>query len=150
MRNCLACGWLFIALSASICAASAAESLPDEQTLDSLELRAEQAPPRDQCYLYAELVRETVEYSARQYASGDVEKAAGNLKRTQKFAAEFRAMLTGNVKRLKRAQSLLRRAAFRLTDLLHASRYEDRPLVKETLVQVDRAEQDALVQIFNE
>lgn len=150
MRKSLACASLLIALSVSLCSASAAESLPDEQTLDSLELRAEQAPPRDQCYLYAELVRETVEYSARQYASGDVEKATSNLKRTQKFVGRFQAMLTGNVKRLKRAQSLLRRAAFRLTDLLHASRYEDRPLIRETLVQVDRAEQDALAHIFSD
>lgn len=150
MRNCLACGFLLIALSAPACAPSAAEGILDERALDLLELRAAQAPPRDQCYLYAELVKETVEYGARQYASGDVEKATSSLKRTQKFVDKFRTMLTGNVKRLKRAQFFLRRAAFRLTDLLHASRYEDRPLVKETLVQVDRAEQDALVRIFNE
>ena len=150
MRHCLACGMFLIALSTSVCAASAPQGLPDEQALESLELRAAQAPPRDQCYLYAELVKQSVEYSARQYASGDVEKAASNLKRTQKFAAKFRTLLTGNVKRLKHAQSLLRRAAFRLTDLLHSSRYEDRPLVSETLVQVDRAEQDALVQIFSD
>jgi hypothetical protein len=150
MRKCLACVFLFVALSGSACLASAAESISDEQTLDSLEQRAVNAPPKDQCYLYAELVNETVEYSARQYASGDVEKAASNLKRTQKLAGKFRTMLTGNVKRLKRAQSLLQRAAFRLTDLLHASRYEDRLLVRETLVQVDRAEQDALAQIFRD
>lgn len=150
MRMCLACVFLLTALSASACTASPAENISDEQTLDSLELRAAQAPARDQCYLYAELVRKTVEYSARQYASGDVQKAAGNLKRAQKFARQFRTMLTGNVKRLKRAQFLLRRAAFRLTDLLHASRYEDRSLIKETLVQVDRAEQDAMTQIFKD
>ncbi|HEV2132674.1 MAG TPA: hypothetical protein VGR47_00285 [Terracidiphilus sp.] len=150
MRNCLACLLLFSALFASTCAMSPAENVRDEQALDSLELRAAKAPPRDQCYLYAELIKDSVEYSVRQYASGNSEKAASNLRRTQKLAHMFRTMLTGNVKKLKRAQSMLRRAAFRLTDLLHASHYEDRPLVKDTLAEVDRAEQAALTQMFKE
>ena len=38
-------------------------------------------------------------------------------------------------------QVLLRRTVFRLTELLHASSYENRPLVQETLAELNAAEE---------
>jgi hypothetical protein len=120
----------------------------DQQTIEALEAKVEQAPPREQCFLYAELVHQMTEVSLRQYAAGDVEKASGLLKQVQKFAHKIHLSVTENDKRLKNAEILLRRTAFRLTEMLHSSSFEDRALVEQTLTQVNQAESEAMMQVF--
>jgi len=51
-------------------------------------------------------------------------------------------------KRLKSAQILLRHTAFRLNELLHASSLEDRPLVAQTLAQVNQIQTETMMQVF--
>lgn len=139
---------LVSALSIPACAASMDDKIPDQQSIDALELRANQAQPREQCFLYAQLVHEMIEFSARQYAAGDVQKATGLLKRAQEFTHKIHLALSDNDKRLKNAQILLRHTAFRLSELLHASASEDRPLVEETLAQLNQAQTEAMLQVF--
>ncbi|HKF47055.1 MAG TPA: hypothetical protein VKB38_06825 [Terracidiphilus sp.] len=139
---------LFSALSIPACAASFDTVPPTEQGINALEQRAAQAPPKDQCFLYAELVHEMIEFSAQQYAAGDVDKATGLLKKAQEFTHRIHVVLASNDKKLKDAQILLRHTAFRLTELLHSSSYQDRPLVQETLAQLNQAENDTMMQVF--
>jgi len=139
---------LLSALSIPVYGASMDGKVPDEQMLTALEQRAAQAQPREQCFLYAQLVHEMIEFSAAQYASGDIEKANGLLKRAQEFTHKIRSMVAVNDKKLKDAQILLRHTAFRLNELLHASSFEDRPLVQETLSQLNQAQNDAMLQVF--
>lgn len=136
------------ALSLPACAASLDSRIPDQQSIDALELRASQAQPREQCYLYAQLVHEMVEYSARQYAAGDVEQATGLLKRAQMFTHKIHMALAVNDKKLKDAQILLRHTAFRLSELLHSSDYQDRPVVEQTLAQLNEAQNEAMLAVF--
>lgn len=139
---------LFSALSIPAFAASFDDRVPDLQSLDALEQRASQAQPREQCFLYAQLVHAMIEVSAHQYASGDVDKATGLLKRAQEFTHKISQALAVNDKKLKDAQILLRHTAFRLNELLHASSSEDRPVVQQTLSQLNQAETDAMLQVF--
>ena len=140
---------LFTALSIPACAASFDDSkIPDEQMINALEQRAAVAPAKEQCFLYAVLVRDMVEVSAQQYQAGDVAKANSLLQRAQMFTHKLRAALTGNDKKLKDAQIILRRAAFRLTELLHSSDYDDRPLMQQTLAQVNEVQVDTMMQVF--
>jgi hypothetical protein len=53
-----------------------------------------------------------------------------------------------NDKRLKNAEILLRHTAFRLTEMLHNSSMDDRPLVQETLVQVNKAQSETMLEVF--
>lgn len=148
MLNRLAC---LLALSAFCVPAFAIRSedrISEEQVLAQLEQRAAQAPDREQCYIYAELIHEMVKYSADQYASGEVDRANSTLKHMQGVTGKIRSLLGTNAKKLKAAQILLRRAAYRLTDLLHVTSYEDRKLVQETLAMVQEAERDALNQVI--
>ncbi len=62
-----------------VCASSPDSSPTDQQSIDALEARASQAQPREQCFLYAQLVQQMTELSIRQYAAGDVVKATGLL-----------------------------------------------------------------------
>jgi hypothetical protein len=139
---------VLIALAIPACASSLDDKIIDQQTISALELRASQAQPREQCFLYAELVHEMIEFSAKQYAAGETEKASGLLKRAQELIHKIHLSIADNDKRLKNAQILLRHTAFRLTELLHASASEDRPLVQQTLADVNQAQTEAMMQVF--
>jgi len=120
----------------------------DQESIDALQAKILQAQPREQCFLYAELVHEMTEFSVRQYAAGDGEKAAGLLKQVQTLAHKIHLSMSDDNKRLKNAQILLRHTAFRLNEMLHNSSLEDRPLVAETLAQVDKAQTEAMLEVF--
>jgi len=139
---------IFLAMAVPAFAGSLDDKIPDQQTINALELRANQAQPREQCFLYAELVHEMIEYSVRQYAEGDSEKATGLLKRAQELLHKIHLTLSQDNKRLKNAQILLRHTAFRLTELLHSSDFQDRPLVQETLSEVNQAQNEAMLSVF--
>ena len=115
------------------CASGLDDKTPDQQSIDALEIRASQAQPREQYFLYAQLLHEMTEYSLRQYAAGDVQKASNLLIRIQTLTHKIHLTVADNNKRLKDAQILLRHTAFRLTGMLHSSSFEDRPLVEQTL-----------------
>ncbi len=130
------------------CASGIDNKLPDMESILALENRAGQAEPREQCYLYAELVHQMTELSVRQYAQGDTGKATDLLKRVQQFAQKIRDSMTKNDKRIKNAEILLSHTAYRLTEMLHSSSYEDRPLVQDTLADVSKAQKETMFQVF--
>lgn len=139
---------LLSALSIPAYAGSLDDKIPDQQSINALEARASQAQPKDQCFLYAKLVHEMVEFSVRQYASGEVDQATGLLKKAQEFTRKIHMALASNDKKLKDAQILLRHTAFRLTELLHSSSYEDRPVMEQTLAGLNQAQTETMLQVF--
>ena len=143
-------GLLAIGLTAApVCASSFDNKPPDQQTIDALEARASQAQPREQCFLYAEIVHQMTELSLKQYQSGNVDGATSLLKKIQAVAQKIHLSLANNDKRLKNAEILLSHTAFRLNEMLHASNFEDRPLVQETLAQVNHAQNEAMLEVFH-
>lgn len=145
----LVAGLLVASFTAVPARASSFDSKPpDQQTIDALEARASQAQPREQCFLYAEIVHQMTELSLRQYAAGDVDGANGLLKKIQLVAQKIHLSMANNDKRLKNAEILLNHTAFRLNEMLHASSYEDRPLVQATLAQVNHAQDEAMMAVF--
>jgi hypothetical protein len=124
------------------------EKQPDAESIAALQAKADQASPKEQCFLYAELVHEMIEYSSAQYAAGEYEKAADTLRHVNTFAHKIHMMVADNEKRLKNAQILLRHTAFRLNELLHATSLEDHPLIEQTLAQVNQVQTEAMMQVF--
>lgn len=139
---------LLLAAPASVCASSIDAKPADQDSISALEARIDQAQPREQCYLYAELIHQMTEFSLQQYSAGDVQKANSLLKDVQAIARKLHLSVGDNDKRLKNAEILLRHTAFRLNEMLHNSSYEDRPLVEQTLAQVNQAENEAMMQVF--
>lgn len=129
-------------------AAALDETAPDQQSIDALEAKALAAQPREQCYLYAQLVHEMTEFTILQYANGDGEKATALLKHIQIFAKKIHLSVSENDKHLKDSEMLLRHTAFRLTGILHNSTSENRPLVEKTLALVNQAQSEAMLQVF--
>jgi hypothetical protein len=124
------------------------DKIPDQASIDALQAKIVQAQPREQCFLYAELVHQMTELSLRQYAAGDVDKASDLLKQIQQLAHKIHLSVADDNKRLKNSEILLRHTSFRLSEMLHNSSFEDRPLVQETLAQVNQAQTEAMMQVF--
>lgn len=133
---------------APVCSFASSSRIPDEQSIAALEAKADQAQPREQCFLYAQVVQQMTELSVRQYAAGNVAKADSLLKHIQTLVGKIHLLLTGNDKRLKNAEILLSSTIFRLKEMLHSSDYDDRPLVEETLAKVTSAQDEAMKQVF--
>lgn len=140
---------LFLAVCvAPACASSLDDKAVDQDTINALQGKILLAQPREQCFLYAELVHQMTELSMHQYASGDGDKAVVMLKQVQELAHKIHLSMSEDNKRLKNAQILLRHTAFRLTEMLHNSSLEDRPVLAQTLAQVSKAEDEAMLQVF--
>ncbi len=77
-----------------------------------------------------------------------MEKATGMLKEIQQVAHKIHLSVAQDDKRLKNAEILLRHTAFRLTEMLHNTSFEDRELVQQTLTQVNQAQTEAMMQVF--
>jgi hypothetical protein len=136
------------ALSIPAFASSPDDKLIDQDSIAALEARITQAQPREQCFLYAELIHQMTEFSLKQYAAGDVDKATDLLKQIQGLTHKMHLSVAENDKRLKNAEILMAHTAFRLNQMLHNSSYEDRPLVQETLAQVNRAQSETMLEVF--
>ncbi|HEX4030605.1 MAG TPA: hypothetical protein VHX20_09595 [Terracidiphilus sp.] len=145
----LVAGLLVLSFAAAPACASSFDNKPaDQQTIDALEARVNQAQPRDQCFLYAEIVHQMTELSLQQYAAGHVDVANGLLHKIQLMAQKIHLSMADNDKRLKNAELLLNHTAFRLNEMLRSTDYEDRPLVQQTLAQVNHAQDEAMMEVF--
>jgi hypothetical protein len=145
--------WSITLLAIATLAIPAFASSPDDKNIDqatisALEARIPGAQPREQCFLYAELIHQMTEYSMKQYAAGDTDKATDLLKQIQNLTHKLHLSMAENDKRLKNAEILLRHTAFRLTELLHNSSSDDREVVQATLAQVNRAESETMLSVF--
>jgi hypothetical protein len=129
-------------------AASSDSSMPDQQSIEALEARADQAQPREQCFLYSQVVQQMTELSIRQYQAGNVTRATGLLQQIQRIVKKIHLSVNDDDKRLKNAELMLSHTAFRLGEMLRASSIEDRPLVEQTLSQVTDAKNATLMQVF--
>jgi hypothetical protein len=139
----------FAALAVPACASSSPDDKPvDQQSIAALEARINQAQPREQCFLYAELIHQMTEFSLKQYAAGDVEKANDLLRQIQQVAHKMHLSVADKDKRLKNAEILLRHTAFRLSEFLHSSSSDEQPVVQETLAQVNQAQNEAMLTVF--
>jgi hypothetical protein len=130
-----------------ICASA---SSPDQRpsALATLQAKADQAQPRDRCYLYAELVSQMTDLAGHQFSSGDSEQASETLKLVQRYAEKIQIGVGDDRKRLKNAELLVRRTSFRLKDILGGASLEDRETLEATLRQLNQIQAQLMTQVF--
>ena len=139
---------LFSSLPTTVWASSAGDNLLDAQALTQLELRAQQASPRDQCFLYTELVYTMTELAGKQLRDGDLDQASVTLQKISRYAQLIHMDLGSNSKRLKNAEMLLERTTYRLGEYLRQASFEDRAPMQVTLKQLDQIHEELLAQVF--
>ncbi len=129
-------------------AASHEQAATDPEAIAALEARANQADPRDRCFLYAQLVYNITELSLRKFSAGQVDAASGLLRKVQSTAQKIHLAQASHDKKLKNAEMLLNQTSFRLNELLHSNGYADRELVEQTIADVNHAQNETMMQIF--
>lgn len=125
------------------------ETPADAQTIHQLELRAQQANPRDQCYLYTELVHTMTEMAVKQIVNGDEDQANATLTKINTYAHLISINLAANTKRLKNAEMLMHHTTLRLAQSLHLASGDDRNTVQATLKQLDVVQNQILDHVFD-
>jgi hypothetical protein len=139
---------LFLTFCTPVLASSIDENIPDAQAITQLELRAQQANPRDQCFLYAELVHTMTELAGKQMINGDIDQASATLKKVEHYATLIHMNLANDTKRLKNAEMLMHHTTYRLGEYLHKASGEDRPTLQATLKRLDQVHDELLAQVF--
>jgi hypothetical protein len=138
---------IFILLLAS--AYASATSIDNNPTaLTALEAKADQARPRDRCFLYAELVSRTTDLAGRQFNSGDYLQASETLKLVQGYAEKIHMGVANDSKKIKSAELLVQRTSIRLKDILSEAPYEDRPALEATQKQLNQLQEQLMTQVF--
>jgi len=139
---------LLLTLCTPALASNNDDNLPDAQALAQLELRAQQAGPRDQCFLYTELVHTMTEIAGKQMLNGDTDQANATLKKVNHYAQLIHMDLAGNSKRIKNAEMLMHNTTYRLSEYLHKASYEDQDALKVTLKQLNKVHEELLAEVL--
>jgi hypothetical protein len=113
-----------------------------------MEQRAEAAQPRDQCYLFTEVLHGLTLLAGRQIAAGDDVDATTTLARINAIAARIQQTSSARAKRLKNAEMLLDRTTRRLTDMAHVVSGSERAVMQSTVQHVDRVHTQLLAMVF--
>lgn len=129
-------------------AAAINDSVPAPEFIAQLELKAAQAKPREQCFLYTELVHSMTQLAGKQFVDGDIEAASATLKKVEHYAQLIHMNLANDTKKLKDAEMLMHHTTVRLSDFLHQASSDDRPVLQATLKQLDHVHDELLTQVF--
>ena len=120
----------------------------DPTALAALQVKADQAQPRDKCFLYAKLVSQMTDLAGQQFHSGDSRAALEILKRVQQYAEKIYIGVANDSKKLKDAELLMRRTSFRLKDILNEASFEDRQALEAMLTQLNQVQAQLMTQVF--
>ena len=123
------------------------DRIPDPQALAALMLKADQAQPKEQCFLYAELVHQMTELAGQQLSAGD-QRASETLHLVQKYAEKIHMGVAEDGKKMKNAEQLMRHTEYRLNDILNAASYDDRQVLQSTLKQLEQVQTELMMQVF--
>ena len=124
------------------------EHIVDDQAMAALIAKADQAQPKEQCFLYAELVHDMTELAGQQFKSGDEDHASATLHLVQKYAEKIHMGVSADGKKMKNAEELMRHTSFRLAGILNAASYDDRQVLQATLKQLEQVQTELMMQVF--
>ena len=120
----------------------------DMQELTALAAKAERATPKDQCYLYAELVQSMSVLARQQLDNGQTAQASASLKAIQAYTAKIHTGITDKSRKLKDAQIMMRRTAFRIKELMMSASLDDQAAFQSTLKQLDQVQSQMMLAVF--
>jgi hypothetical protein len=122
--------------------------LDSPTALAALQGKADQARPKDRCFLYAELVSQMTDRAGQQFNSGDFVQGSRSLELVQRYADKIQMGSADDTRKLKSAETLIRRTVFRLKNTIHEASYEDRPVLEATLKQLNELQMRLMMQVF--
>jgi hypothetical protein len=124
------------------------DRIPDPQAMAALMAKADQAQPKEQCFLYAELVHDMTELAGQQYSAGDGDHASATLRMVEKYAEKIHMGVAEDGKKMKNAEQLMQHTSYRLTGILNAASYDDRQALQATLKRLEQVQTELMMQVF--
>lgn len=121
---------------------------PDTRALADLQAKAAVASPKEQPYIYAQLVHSMTEIATEQLQAGNEQQASASLTAARGYAGKIHMNLLRDAKKLKKAEILIRHTAFRLRELLTGASLNDRPNLEATIQQLNEVQQEMINQMF--
>jgi hypothetical protein len=76
------------------------------------------------------------------------EDPSDTLRAVRDYTQKIHLGEASNNKRLKNAQILMERTAFRLNELLHSAALDDRPILESTLKNLNQVQNELMMQVF--
>lgn len=140
---------ILCALSAPPARAAIDDSVPAPEFIAQLELRAANAKPREQCFLYTQLVHSMTQLAGKQFTDGDLAEASATLKKINHYAQLIHMDLANDTKKLKDAEMLMQHTTSRLGMYVRQASADDQAVLKSTLSQLDHVHDELLTQVFN-
>jgi len=124
------------------------ERIATPETMAALMAKADQALPKEQCFLYAEIVHQMTELAGQQMNAGDGGAASDTIKVVQKYAQKIHMGVAEDGKKMKNAEQLMRHTSYRLNDIMNAASYDDRQALQSTLKQLEQVQTELMMQVF--
>jgi hypothetical protein len=116
--------------------------------LDTLRAKVVRAQPRDKCFLYAKLVNQLTELAGQQFSAGNYEEASATVVLVRQYADEMHLHVTDDGRKVKDAELLMRHSIFRMKGILREAPFEGRTTLQTTLEQLDKVQDQLLIQVF--
>ncbi len=136
----------------SLCSVHARAAEPllliDSAVIASLQLHAQQAAPREQVQLYADLADKISLLAARQIAEGEWEKAEMTLHQLEACTTQIEAGLQRDSKNLKKTELMLHTTHRRLNDLVRAASGDMKPTVQNAVSRLEHVQTALLGAVF--
>jgi len=140
---------VFISILSLTWVFASASVLDDSSTpLAALQVKADQAQPKDRCFLYAKLISQLTDLAGHQLNSGNSGQASETLQLVQQYAEKIHVGVADDSKKLRDAELLVQRTTFRLQDILSQASYEDRQTLEATLKQLSQVQAQLMMQVF--
>ncbi len=150
LRTAACCGALLAFSPVAAHAASGGDLVTiDPAMIASLQLRAQQAPPREKVLLFADLADKISLLATRQIADGNEEQAQATLKQLETCTAEIENTMQENSKGLKKTEMMLHTTNRRLKDLVRGASGDMKPIVQSALKRLDQAQTALLSAVFS-
>jgi RNA polymerase sigma-70 factor (ECF subfamily) len=144
-----------VAIAIVICALSLTHARASAMALDDnltslamLQAKADQAQPRDRCFLYARLVSEMTDLAGSEFNAGDSRRASETLVLVQRYAEKIHSGVANDSKKIKAAELLVERTSFRLKNILGGASYEDRKILEATLMELNQVQAQLMTEVF--
>jgi len=121
----------------------------DANAIAQLEQQAAIAQPKDQCFLYTEVVHGLTEIAGKQLADGQEEQAATTLQHIQTVSAKMQHLMLKDAKKLKNAEQLMDHTTRRLGDMLHLTSDATRVKLQSVLQKLNEQHSAILNEVFS-
>jgi hypothetical protein len=123
-------------------------ALARTQSLPELKVRADAAHGGAQAKLCLEYAHRELEDANALYTSGNVDKAAGEIRKVVRYAHKAADAASSSGKHVKQTEIQLRKLAKRMRDIAETLAVEDRPPLKKAVDDIEQIRADLLTRMF--